>query len=261
MTTALPFHAGAMSSINSYGYYSDYGGGSDYWTSNSPYPNSVSSHGESPDPYVSPAPHTHGPSSAPRSYFGSSTLSSTTSYAVDSHSYAGSGGYPGSEPRLETEPSADARRLGPKRRVTANRKERRRTASINNAFSDLRDCIPNVPPDTKLSKIKTLRLATSYIAYLMELLDSENANLDALTTLPGHGFKAELGKRTRTPEQEERRKRELVSATKKRSNEKSLRTIYLQLASRSLNCFRQFGIIFLNGLNMPFRMRLQLIAI
>ncbi|OQR71073.1 heart- and neural crest derivatives-expressed protein 1-like, partial [Tropilaelaps mercedesae] len=99
------------------------------------------------------------------------------------------------------------------RRVTANRKERRRTASINNAFSELRDCIPNVPPDTKLSKIKTLRLATSYIAYLMELLDSENANLDALTTLPGHGFKAELGKRTRTPEQEERRKRELVSTT------------------------------------------------
>ncbi|KAL0273094.1 UNVERIFIED_CONTAM: hypothetical protein PYX00_005851 [Menopon gallinae] len=54
-----------------------------------------------------------------------------------------------------------------KRRNTANKKERRRTQSINNAFADLRDCIPNVPADTKLSKIKTLRLATSYIAYLM----------------------------------------------------------------------------------------------
>jgi len=39
-----------------------------------------------------------------------------------------------------------------KRRNTANKKERRRTQSINNAFADLRDCIPNVPPDTKLSK-------------------------------------------------------------------------------------------------------------
>ena len=56
-------------------------------------------------------------------------------------------------------------------RNTANKKERRRTLSINNAFSNLRDCIPNVPSDTKLSKIKTLRLATSYISYLMELLD------------------------------------------------------------------------------------------
>lgn len=56
-------------------------------------------------------------------------------------------------------------------RNTANKKERRRTLSINNAFSNLRDKIPNVPSDTKLSKIKTLRLATSYISYLMELLD------------------------------------------------------------------------------------------
>lgn len=57
-----------------------------------------------------------------------------------------------------------------KRRSSANKKERRRTQSINNAFAELRDCIPNVPPDTKLSKIKTLRLATSYIDYLMAIL-------------------------------------------------------------------------------------------
>jgi hypothetical protein len=61
---------------------------------------------------------------------------------------------------------------------TANKKERRRTLCINNAFSCLRDCIPNVPYDTKLSKIKTLRLATSYISYLMELLaeDDQQSN-------------------------------------------------------------------------------------
>lgn len=53
----------------------------------------------------------------------------------------------------------DTRHLGTpyvrvvKRRSTANKKERRRTQSINNAYADLRDCIPNVPADTKLSKV------------------------------------------------------------------------------------------------------------
>lgn len=75
-----------------------------------------------------------------------------------------------------------------KRRNTANKKERRRTQSINNAFSDLRDCIPNVPSDTKLSKIKTLRLATSYISYLMTVLDSDDPETD--------GFKADLSANT-----------------------------------------------------------------
>lgn len=40
-----------------------------------------------------------------------------------------------------------------KRRNTANKKERRRTQSINSAFAGLRDRIPNVPIDTKLSKV------------------------------------------------------------------------------------------------------------
>ncbi|KAJ8937401.1 hypothetical protein NQ314_011887, partial [Rhamnusium bicolor] len=71
-----------------------------------------------------------------------------------------------------------------KRRSTANKKERRRTQSINNAYADLKDCIPNVPADTKLSKIKTLRLATSYISYLTRALETDD---------PAGGFKAELG--------------------------------------------------------------------
>ncbi|KAK9758774.1 Helix-loop-helix DNA-binding domain [Popillia japonica] len=70
-----------------------------------------------------------------------------------------------------------------KRRNTANKKERRRTQSINNAYADLRDCIPNVPSDTKLSKIKTLRLATSYISYLTGVLETDD---------PAGGFRAEL---------------------------------------------------------------------
>lgn len=76
-----------------------------------------------------------------------------------------------------------------KRRNTANKKERRRTLSINNAYADLREMIPNVPHDTKLSKIKTLRLATSYISYLTGVLESDD---------PGLGFKAELSNSRRS---------------------------------------------------------------
>uniref|UniRef100_A0A3Q4GRA4 Heart- and neural crest derivatives-expressed protein 2 n=1 Tax=Neolamprologus brichardi TaxID=32507 RepID=A0A3Q4GRA4_NEOBR len=95
-----------------------------------------------------------------------------------------------------------------KRRPTANRKERRRTQSINSAFAELRECIPNVPADTKLSKIKTLRLATSYISYLMDILDKDEQHGDT------QAFKAELKK---TEAREERRKREAVRSGDKKS--------------------------------------------
>ncbi|KAK3554810.1 hypothetical protein QTP70_033846 [Hemibagrus guttatus] len=88
-----------------------------------------------------------------------------------------------------------------KRRPTANRKERRRTQSINSAFAELRECIPNVPADTKLSKIKTLRLATSYIAYLMDILDKHEQHGGGET----EAFKAEFRK---ADSKEERRKKE-----------------------------------------------------
>ncbi|XP_077402427.1 heart- and neural crest derivatives-expressed protein 1-like [Vanacampus margaritifer] len=73
-----------------------------------------------------------------------------------------------------------------KRRASGPKKERRRTESINTAFAELRECIPNVPADTKLSKIKTLRLATSYIAYLMDVLAKDAGETE--------GFKAEIKK-------------------------------------------------------------------
>lgn len=77
--------------------------------------------------------------------------------------------------------SKDVELKGPIVGVGANKKERRRTVSINSAFASLRSRIPNVPEDTKLSKIKTLRLATSYIIYLMDILsrdDAENADTE-----------------------------------------------------------------------------------
>ncbi|XP_061844358.1 heart- and neural crest derivatives-expressed protein 2 [Nerophis lumbriciformis] len=92
-----------------------------------------------------------------------------------------------------------------KRRPTANRKERRRTQSINSAFAELRECIPNVPADTKLSKIKTLRLATSYISYLMDILDKDGQLGDT------QAFKADLKK---TDGRDERRKRDAVDVPK-----------------------------------------------
>ncbi|XP_075061489.1 heart- and neural crest derivatives-expressed protein 1 [Mixophyes fleayi] len=92
-------------------------------------------------------------------------------------------------------------RLG-RRKGVPPKKERRRTESINSAFAELRECIPNVPADTKLSKIKTLRLATSYIGYLMDVLakDSEPGDTE--------GFKAELKK---VDSRDCKRKREVQS--------------------------------------------------
>jgi len=91
-----------------------------------------------------------------------------------------------------------------KRRVSANRKERRRTHSINSAFSALRECIPNVPSDTKLSKIKTLRLATSYIAYLMDVLNKDDPALAQVGA-----FKAEITKKIESREEKKKRESEV----------------------------------------------------
>ena len=55
-----------------------------------------------------------------------------------------------------------------------SKKERRRTENLNSAYNNLRDCLPNVPSDTKLTKIKTLKLATSYIDYLISVLESKD---------------------------------------------------------------------------------------
>ena len=54
---------------------------------------------------------------------------------------------------------------------SANERERGRTQSVNGAFAHLRQLIPTEPVDRKLSKIETLRLATSYIAHLATMLE------------------------------------------------------------------------------------------
>lgn len=57
-----------------------------------------------------------------------------------------------------------------KRRLAANARERRRMHSLNVAFDKLRDVVPSIGNDRKLSKYETLQMAQSYITALSELL-------------------------------------------------------------------------------------------
>ncbi|XP_053568964.1 twist-related protein 1 [Bombina bombina] len=57
-------------------------------------------------------------------------------------------------------------------RVMANVRERQRTQSLNEAFAALRKIIPTLPSD-KLSKIQTLKLASRYIDFLCQVLQSD----------------------------------------------------------------------------------------
>lgn len=57
-----------------------------------------------------------------------------------------------------------------KRRLAANARERRRMNSLNDAFDRLRDVVPSLGNDRKLSKFETLQMAQTYISALYELL-------------------------------------------------------------------------------------------
>ncbi|NXB86412.1 SCX factor, partial [Vidua chalybeata] len=61
-------------------------------------------------------------------------------------------------------------RGGGRRRAAANARERDRTHSVNAAFGALRRLIPTRPADRRLSKVETLRLASSYISHLANVL-------------------------------------------------------------------------------------------
>ena len=63
-------------------------------------------------------------------------------------------------------------------RCMANVRERQRTQSLNDAFTQLRTIIPTLPSD-KLSKIQTLKLATRYIDFLYQVLRNDDATQDS----------------------------------------------------------------------------------
>ncbi|CAG2162893.1 unnamed protein product [Oppiella nova] len=55
-------------------------------------------------------------------------------------------------------------------------RERSRVKSLRQAFQRLQLCLPSVPPNTKLSKLDVLILATNYISYLSKMVATDEDN-------------------------------------------------------------------------------------
>ncbi|XP_035700217.1 transcription factor 21-like [Branchiostoma floridae] len=68
----------------------------------------------------------------------------------------------------------------PEQRNAANARERSRMRTMSKAFVTLKTTLPWVPPDTKLSKLDTLRLAASYIAHLRQVLQQDKVENNSL---------------------------------------------------------------------------------
>lgn len=58
-----------------------------------------------------------------------------------------------------------------KKRLAANARERKRMQNLNEAFDRLREYLPKLSNDQKLSKHETLQMAQTYITELYELLN------------------------------------------------------------------------------------------
>ncbi|CAI9549945.1 unnamed protein product [Staurois parvus] len=70
-------------------------------------------------------------------------------------------------------------------------RERNRVQTLRHAFLELQRTLPSVPPDTKLSKLDVLILATTYIAHLTRSLQDSSSSLspDLLGSLhSGDGY-------------------------------------------------------------------------
>ncbi|KAJ8971504.1 hypothetical protein NQ314_000666 [Rhamnusium bicolor] len=63
-----------------------------------------------------------------------------------------------------------------KRRLAANARERRRMNGLNEAFDRLREVIPSLDAEQKLSKFETLQMAQTYISALRDLLERSDMN-------------------------------------------------------------------------------------
>ncbi|EDW02498.1 T-cell acute lymphocytic leukemia protein 1 homolog [Drosophila grimshawi] len=64
----------------------------------------------------------------------------------------------------------------PVQRNAANARERMRMRVLSSAYGRLKTKLPNIPPDTKLSKLDTLRLATLYIKQLINAVETSSAS-------------------------------------------------------------------------------------
>ena len=71
------------------------------------------------------------------------------------------------------------------RREAANARERKRMNGLNDAFERLREVVPNMTAEQKMSKIETLRMAQAYIKTLAGIMDTEQEQ--QTSPLPHHG--------------------------------------------------------------------------
>lgn len=81
---------------------------------------------------------------------------------------------------------SDDATLPPAQRNAANARERARMRVLSKAFCRLKTTLPWVPADTKLSKLDTLRLATSYIAHLRATLNEVDESGENNTHVENH---------------------------------------------------------------------------
>ena len=103
---------------------------------------------------------------------------------------------PNNMPRRKKEDELPPDQKGPPRGA-ANARERTRMRVLSKAFGRLKLTLPWVPPDTKLSKLDTLRLATSYISHLQVLLESEEEDNEASDNDNERDIKIDSSIRTR----------------------------------------------------------------
>ncbi|XP_075860791.1 transcription factor 24 [Microcebus murinus] len=87
-------------------------------------------------------------------------------------------------------PGGGARSAGGRPAAANAARERSRVQTLRHAFLELQRTLPSVPPDTKLSKLDVLLLATTYIAHLTRSLqdDAEAPADPGLGALRGDGY-------------------------------------------------------------------------
>ena len=71
-----------------------------------------------------------------------------------------------------------------RQRQAANLRERKRMSSINDAFEGLREHIPTLPYEKRLSKVDTLRLAIGYINFLAEMIENDGDDIESPASSP-----------------------------------------------------------------------------
>lgn len=116
---------------------------------------------------------------------GSPYSSFSDSLSPISSDYSSENDYPKSQKRKKTKYGHNLTY----QREAANLRERRRMQSINDAFEGLREHIPTLPYEKRLSKVDTLKLAIGYIGFLADLVKSDIENGERVSSTSDDGTK------------------------------------------------------------------------